>query len=169
MTSFIKMLGLIAALAFPVASHAEMLAMPETEVVLTVSGIISHSNVDDTAQFDMQMLTDLDVTTFETTTIWTDGVQAFEGVALNVLMDKLGVTEGTILASAINDYTVEIPVTDAVEGGPVVAYKLNGGIMSVRDKGPLWLVYPYDDSADYRTEVVYAHSIWQLDRMEIVE
>ncbi|WP_341365901.1 molybdopterin-dependent oxidoreductase [Yoonia sp. BS5-3] len=169
MTSFIKMLGLIAALASPVASHAETLAMPETEVILTVSGAISHSNIDGTAQFDMQMLTDLDGTAFETTTIWTDGVQVFEGVALDVLMDQLGVTEGTILATAINDYTVEIPVSDAVEGGPMVAYKVNGDTMSVRDKGPLWVVYPYDGNADYRSEVIYARSIWQLDRMEIVE
>ena len=41
--------------------------------------------------------------------------------------------------------------------------------MSIRDKGPLWVVYPYDSSADYRTEVIYSRSIWQLDRIEVVD
>jgi hypothetical protein len=45
---------------------------------------------------------------------------------------------------------------------------MDGKTMSVRDKGPLWIIYPYDSSADYRTEVVYSRSIWQLDRIEAV-
>jgi hypothetical protein len=40
--------------------------------------------------------------------------------------------------------------------------------MSVRDKGPLWVIYPYD-SDDYRSEVIYSRSIWQLDRLEVVQ
>ncbi|MDP5360810.1 MAG: oxidoreductase, partial [Paracoccaceae bacterium] len=36
-------------------------------------------------------------------------------------------------------------------------------------KGPLWVVYPYDMSADYRSEVIYYRSIWQLDRIEVVK
>ncbi|RYH00603.1 oxidoreductase, partial [Salipiger sp. IMCC34102] len=39
--------------------------------------------------------------------------------------------------------------------------------MQVRDKGPLWIVYPYDDTPEYRSEVIYSRSIWQLDRIEV--
>jgi hypothetical protein len=52
-------------------------------------------------------------------------------------------------AKAINDYAIDIPLSDAVQGGPIVAYRLDGDTMSVRDKGPLWIVYPYDANADY--------------------
>ena len=62
-----------------------------------------------------------------------------------------------------------MPLTDAVEGGPIVAYRMDGETMSVRDKGPLWIVYPYDSDADYRTEVIYSRSIWQLDRIEVIK
>ena len=72
-------------------------------------------------------------------------------------------------ATAINDYAVEIPVSDAVVGGPIVAYFLNGEPMSVRDKGPLWIVYPFDADPHYQTEVIYSRSIWQLDRIELIE
>ncbi|RYH00523.1 oxidoreductase, partial [Salipiger sp. IMCC34102] len=79
----------------------------------------------------------------------------------------LEVDGGTLLATAINDYTVEIPVSDAVEGGPIIAYQMDGAEMQVRDKGPLWIVYPYDDTPEYRSEVIYSRSIWQLDRIEV--
>ncbi len=57
---------------------------------------------------------------------------------------------------------------DAVEGGPIIAYLLNGEEMSIRDKGPLWVIYPFDSDADFRSEVVFSRSIWQLDRLEIL-
>lgn len=120
-------------------------------------------------QFDRAALEALGTETFETATIWTDGKQVFEGVSLARLAEKIGAQSGTFLATAINDYTVEIPFSDAMQGGPIIAMTLNGAEMSVRDKGPLWIVYPYDASADFRSEVVFSRSIWQLDRIEVVE
>ncbi len=149
------------------AADAGPLAVPQGEVILTVTGNIHATNAGDTAQFDLAMLQDIDGTEIATTTIWTDGVQRFKGVSLLELVNVLGVSTGTLLASAINDYTVSIPVTDAVKGGPIIAYLLDGNTMSVRGKGPLWVIYPYDQKAEYRSEVTYTRSIWQLDRIEV--
>lgn len=148
---------------------AEPLPRPVGDVILAVSGTITQTNAADAAVFDLAMLRDLDATTIETTTIWTEGVQTFQGVSLHVLLARLGIDAGTLRATAIDDYTVEIPVSDAVPGGPIIAYGLNGNTMSIRDKGPLWIVYPYDAKADYRSEVVYSRSIWQLDRLEAID
>lgn len=153
---------------------AQELAQPTGDVILVVSGNVAQVNVAQvnagaTAQLDLQMLEAFEATTIETATIWTEGVQEFTGVSLATLVKELGLTGTTLRATAINDYTVEIPMTDAVEGGAIIAYRLNGDVMSVRDKGPLWVVYPYDSDAAYRTEVVYSKSIWQLDRIEVVD
>tara|TARA_R100001369_G_scaffold18424_2_gene33900 strand:- start:579 stop:1085 length:507 start_codon:yes stop_codon:yes gene_type:complete len=160
-------LALVAGFAMPVL--AEDLAMPTGDVILTVSGPLTTANVDGTAQFDLEMLETLDATTFETTTIWTEGQHSFTGVSLDLLVDRLGLEGEKLRATAINDYAIDIPLGDAVEGGPIIAYRMDGDTMSVRDKGPLWIVYPYDANADYRSEVVYSRSIWQLDRIELVE
>lgn len=148
---------------------AEDMMRPTGDVVLTVSGTVDKINTGGAAQFDLEMLEALEKTTIETTTIWTEGRQTFEGVSLAALVVELGITGGILRATAINDYTVEVPLTDAVEGGPIVAYRLNGQTMSVRDKGPLWIVYPYDEQAEYRTEVIYSRSIWQLERIEAID
>ncbi|WP_375279837.1 molybdopterin-dependent oxidoreductase [Pseudooctadecabacter sp.] len=155
--------------AMPLSVMAEQMAAPTGTAVLTVTGNIDSTNADNALVLDRELLATLPVTTFETSTIWTDGVHSFTGVSLADLAAELGVEDGHFLATAINDYTVEIPVSDAVEGGPIIAYLMDGEEMSVRDKGPLWVIYPYDSNAAYRTEVVYSRSIWQLDRLDIVE
>ena len=105
--------------------------------------------------------------TIKTTTIWTTGEQTFVGVSLGAFLKAIDAKGSKLRATAINDYAVEIPVTDAVTGGPIIAYLLDGKEMSVRNKGPLWIIYPYDSSSDFRTEVIYSRSIWQLDRIVV--
>ncbi|MBA4350504.1 MAG: oxidoreductase [Rhodobacter sp.] len=149
------------------AATADTLPQPQGPVILTVSGEISTTNSPNGAEFDLAMLDALGTEEFETTTIWTDGLQQFRGVSLHRLIETLQAEGAVIAASALNDYMVEIPLTDAVEGGPILAFEQNGEALSVRDKGPLWVVYPYDATASYQTEVIYARSIWQVKRMEI--
>lgn len=146
---------------------ADLLPAPEGPVVLTVSGAIGRANSPEGAQFDLAMLEAMETVEFQTSTIWTDGPQTFRGVPLAHLMEALGAEGEVITASALNDYSVEIPLADAVEGGPVLAFVQNGRHLSVRDKGPLWVVYPYDIRSEYQSEVIYARSIWQVKRMEI--
>ena len=153
--------------AVPLA--AQDLATPEGAVILTVSGNVKVTNANDTAQFDLAMLEAMGGRMVETSTIWTKGVLSFEGVALDVFVERLWITGKTLRATAVNEYSVTIPLSDAVEGGPMIAYRLNGEEMSLRNKGPLWIVYPFDSDADFRTEVVYSRSIWQLDRIEAMD
>jgi hypothetical protein len=119
--------------------------------------------------YDLAALKALGTASFETTTIWTEGKQRFTGVPLTVLFKDIGVTQGEVNAIAVNDYSVPIPVTDAVEGGPLLAFEVNGAAMSVRDKGPLWIVYPYDSKTDYQSETIYSRSIWQLNRLQLAQ
>lgn len=159
--------SLIAAAIMTLALPASALEPAEGPVVLTVTGAITQTNAEGAAKLDLALLGAMGSVVVETTTIWTDGVQTFEGVELATLLAALG-AEGTVLrAIAHNDYAVDIPVSDAVAGGPVVAYLRNGAAMSMRDKGPLWVIYPFDSKPEYQSELIYSRSIWQLDRIEV--
>jgi len=148
---------------------AAMVVISLATPALAADTVLSVTHQGQTKTFDMATLDAMGTQTVETTTIWTEGVQTFEGVSLHLLLQEMAVGQGMLRATAINDYSVEIPTSDAVENGPIVAMRLNGNEMSVRDKGPLWIIYPYDSDAEYQTEVIYSRSIWQLDRIEIVE
>jgi hypothetical protein len=144
---------------------AETMPNPSGDVVLTVSGAIQNENSDNGVTLDMDMLKALPPQRFTTTTIWTEGNVEFTGISLKALLDHVGFSGTKIEAIASNDYKIEIPVTDVTGTAPVVAYLMNGEEMSSRGKGPLWIVYPYDSDAKFRTEVIYSRSIWQLDRI----
>ena len=160
MKHFLYSTALITALCAPGAAMAD--------VILTVSGDVATPEQSNAWEFDLSALQALPVTSIETTTIWTEGVQSFQGVSLAALLEHVGAAQGTIQAVALNDYAVKIPTTDAVDDGPIVAYSLNGDEMSVRDRGPLWIIYPFDANETYKSEEYYSRSIWQLDRIEVV-
>ena len=172
MFDFVSKFSKVVAVSFLFCTSAELvnaadLAKPAGEVVLTVSGAITNTNGEGKVAFDLEMLKALPVTTFKTKTTWTEGEKSFTGVSMQALLAAVGAT-GTVAKSiALNDYGVDIPVTDAVTDGPIVAYLMDDQPMSVRDKGPLWIVYPFDAKPQYRTEETYSKSIWQLSRIEL--
>jgi len=114
-----------------------------------------------------QSLLALPQASFETTTIWTKGLQKFEGVWLYDVLESHNATGGILELEAINDYLVEIPLSEIEKGRALLAHTRNGKPMSAREKGPVWLVYNYDSDPAFRTETVYSRSVWQLDRITI--
>lgn len=160
-------LALVLGLGLAGQAPAQTLPTPEGPVILTVTGSIGCTNRERAAEFDRKMLQAMDPVTLRTSTLWNDGVQTFTGVRLKTLLERVCATGSQIDAWALNDYWAEIPVTDAVEDGPILAYEQNGKALTVRDKGPLWIIYPYDANPDYQTEVIYTRSVWQLVRLEL--
>ena len=99
---------------------------------------------------------------FQTTTIWTDGTNHFSGPPLLPVLRAAGIVDGVVSLRAANDYSVEIPVAELTENAPIIASRIDGKPFDLREKGPLWLVYPYDSSPAYQSETVYSRSLWQL-------
>lgn len=159
--------ALAACLATP--GLADRFGAPTGEVLLTVTGSIAERNAGDTLQFDRAQLAALPQTSFTTSTTWTSGTPTFTGVLLKDLISAIGATGRTITLTAKNDYTVTLPMTDVGEDAPLIAYLMDGQPMSLRDKGPVWMVYPYDLNDKYRTEQTYSRSIWQLTTLEFGE
>ena len=146
---------------------ADGFAAPTGEVILTLGGAVGQTNAQGALELDRRLLESLPQHEFATSTIWTDGVVTFRGVRLGDLLQAARATGSTVTLTALNDYSVSMSMADAMADGPLLAFLMNGEPMSVRDKGPVWLVYPYDSDAAFRTEKTYAWSIWQLDRIEV--
>lgn len=157
-----SLMALIATLtlAAPLTAQAADCSADEHVLEATTSTVTCLS-LDDLKQ--------LGASEIKTSTLWTDGVHQFTGVSLSDLLTHLEAQGETIEATAINDYAITIPVSDAVAGGPIIAYAMNGAPMSRRDKGPLWVVYPFDSDAKYRTETIYSRSIWQLNKIKVIQ
>jgi hypothetical protein len=148
---------------------AEGFAAPSGPVILTLAGPLARTNAEGALALDRALLETLPQHEFATSTIWTEGVVTFRGVLLRDLLQAAGASGATVTLTALNDYSISMPVADATDEAPLLAFLMDGAPMSVRDKGPVWLVYPYDADAAFRTEQTYARSIWQLDRIEVAD
>src|SRR3546814_17961041 len=90
-----------------VDARPETLPQPQGEVLLTVAGQITTTNVDRQAVFDRAMLEELGGTVIETSTAWTEGVSRFEGVLLQTLLETVGSRGAPALTAAAQTNTVK--------------------------------------------------------------
>lgn len=152
----------VAVLVFCGTSGAGELAKPKGKVLLTVSGAVANHNAGDKAEFDFDMLKALGVSKIETTTAWTKGQKSFEGVLLKTLAETVGAEGTTAEVVALNDYKVDIPVQDFSDYPVILAYRMDGERLKIRDKGPLWIIYPEDEHPELKNKQTQAKWVWQV-------
>ena len=119
-------------------------------------------------RFDMRTLEALPQVTHTVHTPWYLRKVAFQGPLLRDVLAAAGAGSGSrIAAVAVNDYTAEIPFSDATEHDVIIALRMDGKPMPARDKGPLFVIYPYD-SLPYEKRVhALDISVWQLDGLKV--
>jgi hypothetical protein len=127
--------------------------------ILTIDGDIAGQAPVDMTLADIEAL---GTATIVTRTPWHEKAVSFEGVPLATLLEKAGANGQTLSVFALNNYRSEMPVSDAADHGVILAYKQDGAYMPVSDKGPLFIVYPFDADPSLNNEVYYARSAWQV-------
>jgi hypothetical protein len=146
---------------------AHALEQPKGAVVLTITGQISQMNEGKTAVLSMKMLSQLRQRTISTKSPWYPTGATFVGPLLRDVLGAVGAKGKTVTAYALNDYYTEIPFDDAFKYDVILAHLMNGKPMAVRDKGPLFVVYPFDAVPELQTQVYYNRSAWQVNRLKI--
>jgi hypothetical protein len=149
------------------ALDARPIGEPSGPVVLTVTGSVTEPGGDHTIRFDLAMLQALGITTLRTSTAWTTGEMEFEGVLARDLLEAVGADGREVVATALNDFVATIPVEELYRYPVLFAFKMNGEYLKVRDKGPLWIVYPRDQYPELRNSMVDKKWVWQLAEIEI--
>ncbi|MGE0726379.1 MAG: molybdopterin-dependent oxidoreductase, partial [Alphaproteobacteria bacterium] len=135
--------------------------------ILEVTGSIANTTDGKVAKFDRAGLEAMGKTVIKTSTKWTQGQSAFEGVLMRDLLKKVGANGKEIVALALNDYKVTIPIADFEKFDVILAYRRDGKTMPIRDRGPLWIMYPFDDNPAIKTDLYFARCAWQLKAIEI--
>lgn len=135
--------------------------------LLTVSGSVRRPDGERVAEFDLARLEGLPQHQIQTGTPWHTGKPAFSGPLLREVLKAAGAEGKTLRMTALNDYRVDIPADDVQRYDVIVARLLDGRAMTVREKGPLFVMYPFDKHPDLRNTVYFSRCIWQLRRIEV--
>ena len=156
---------MLAICTFMLPAHA--LAPPTGKVVLVLDGKVAEKNTARGAAFDLTMLQGLPQKTFTTRTPWDKQPVTFTGPLLRDVLVAARASGSTIKALALNDYQTTIPLADAQKFDVIVAHQINGAVIPVRTKGPLFIVYPFDTQAELQSTLYYERAAWQLKSMTI--
>ncbi len=93
---------------------------------------------------------------------------AFSGPLLRDVIAPLAFSESdTLVLTAINEYKVEIPVSDAIKYDVIVALEKDGAPMSIRENGPLWVIYPMSEHPELQEAIYTSRLIWQLIGIDV--
>lgn len=117
----------------------------------------------------METLAQLPQYTIHTRTPWTDGVKAFTGPQLAdvIALASNAASYETLRVSALNDYVTTIPASDLTRYGVVLAMLVDGRRISVRQKGPLFVMYPFDAKPELRDSRYYGRAVWQVQSIDV--
>lgn len=117
----------------------------------------------------------LDQSMLATSTAWTDGVPRFEGPLVRDVLETFAGVQSkshggngyTLRFTAANDYSTQIPLAVFYDYDALLATSMNGQRLTLRDKGPLWVVYPAADYPELGELVHSSRWIWQLIEIEL--
>lgn len=140
---------------------------PAGAVILTISGKVGETNQAGAALFDLAMLEALPQQSFVTNTPWYKEPTKFTGPLLRDVLAAAKASGATLEAMALNDYKTSIPMDDARQFNMIVAHRINDQPISVRTKGPLFIIYQFDSVPALKAAKYYGRSAWQLKSLKV--
>lgn len=138
---------------------------PGKRPILTVKGAVDREG--GSVSFTRDQLEALGTVELKTTTPFTEGEVRFTGVPLEALLQAVGARGDQVRATALNDYKVDIPRADAKQYDVLLATRIDGKPLPIRDKGPIWVIYPWSRHPELRNPVYGSRSIWQVRSLEV--
>ena len=99
---------------------------------------------------------------------YVEDLTTFQGPRLRSVLNNMDIDHtATLKMVALNDYASKVPASDAFTYGVILAVLRDGEVMSVRDKGPIWVIYPMDDNPELQREIFNSRLVWQLKSISV--
>ncbi|RVU86289.1 hypothetical protein EOL70_02245 [Leucothrix sargassi] len=144
------------------AGNYDVINLPEKDdTILTIQ-----VEKDNQCQTSGILLTDKDLFSlpqyeFSTKHQWTTATQHFKGPLL-IDVIKLACDDAhKVILTALNDYSITVDLKLIEEFKPIIAHTLDGQRMSIRDKGPLWVMIDHE-KYNVGKQTLDELLIWQL-------
>ena len=140
---------------------------PTGQVILTISGNIEKANEGKKVVIDLAMLDSLPQSKVVTRNPWRKEPHTYEGPLLSTVMEWVGSKGTNLVVTALNEYMIRIPATDFVRWPVILSTRIDGHPMAIREKGPTFVVYPFDEHPQLLNEIYFCRSIWQIKSIEV--
>jgi hypothetical protein len=141
---------------------------PTEDVVLTVTGNIGTANSGESIEMDMPTIESVGLVDLSVHDPFDDKDVTFEGVLMSDLLALWKVADDAtnLEMIALNDYVVNVPISDIRSYPVIYAIKADGVYMPVSTRGPAMLVYPYGH-IDFDEQIYNDRWIWQIKSINV--
>lgn len=94
-----------------------------------------------------------------------------KGISFKAVLEKAGVKPTDKLTMiAWDKYTTEVPASDAFSFNTMLATHINGQKLTLKDKGPLFHLYPFDDNKMLAEKQEYSNkSVWAIKEIRVTK
>ncbi len=142
---------------------------PTGEVILIVTGNISAKNNGDTLELDMATLEKFGVVKYDIDDPWMKTTVNYSGVLLSNFLKMVGASPSAenVRIIALDDYAVDITVTEVQKWPVLLATQSNGAYMSMAENGPTRILFPFGRYSDIDVVLYQDLSIWNIKSIEV--
>lgn len=98
---------------------------------------------------------------------WEKQENTYEGILLNQLIEKYGSKDTKILKLiALDDYTIDFPKSLYENERILLAAKVDGEFISIREKGPMRIVFVDYNTEEKKYELNLEKWLWMIKKIE---
>lgn len=133
--------------------------------ILKMQGLVAEQKI--SFELNLRSIDKMPQTSISTSTPWHRGVTTFSGVLLKDLLAAVNMTGSKLRIIALNDYEVEASIPDLVNADALLATRQNGEAMAVSDKGPLFIIFPFDSRSELQHQRYYSRAVWQISEIDV--
>ena len=145
-----------------ITTETGKLVQPEQKSILQIKGNLQITSDGEVALFDYAMLKQFEQHSLVIKNPWFDKERTHSGPLLKDVLNSVKATGSEFIVEALNGYRHSIPASDLEKYAIVLAIDKDGAPMRIRDKGPVFINYPFDEHPELHDEILYARSVWMV-------
>jgi hypothetical protein len=120
-------------------------------------------------QYTLSELLHLPQYEVRTNTPWTNEMHTYSGPYLEDVFALAGVRGNEITLYALDHYQISFNFESIKKYKPILALAVDSELLTVRTKGPIWVVLPLDDYSELNAALYHDYMIWQLVKINVNE
>jgi len=140
--------------------------LPASEKTLLTVNSVSESIHATLTQQQLLQLPQHDITT---NLPWTDASHTYSGPYLKDVLASLKAQGQWLTLTALDYYSVSLNFDRVKKFNPILALKRDGKLLTIRTKGPIWVILPVDSYPELNAALYNDYMVWHLVKIDVEE
>lgn len=120
-------------------------------------------------EYTLQQLQQLPQYEIKTSIPWSNSVHTFKGPSLEDVLALANAKGQWLTMSALDSYKISFDYQRIKKFQPILALQVDGKLLTVRTKGPIWVILPLDKYEALDAAVYHDFMVWQLVKLDVEE